>query len=84
MRERFPYIPSAMLDYEVEFSKYKTERGLMNHLADVNEDCKRIVEQPDVKYITMSVEWRKSSMWGMNPHLDGRIETVNGRWDYEH
>lgn len=83
MREKFPHIPSEMLNYEVEYSKYKTERGLMNHLAEVNEDCKRIVEQPDVKYISMSIEWQRSSTWGMNPHLEGRIETVDGRWDYD-
>ena len=83
MRERFPFIPSGMLDYEVESSKYKTERGLMNHLWDVNEECRRIVEQPRVKRITMSIGWVRSSTWGTNPHLEGRVQLEDGRWEYE-
>lgn len=82
MREQFSYIPSGKLAYEVKYSEYKTERGLMNHLSAVNEGCKRIVEMPDVKYISISVSWTRSRTWGMNPHLEGRIEFSDGRWEY--
>ena len=83
MRERFPHIPREMLDYEVEYSKYKTERGLMAYLERKDEECRRIIRQPDVKRITMSIDWRKSSMWGNNPHLEGRIQYATGAWEYE-
>ncbi len=83
MRARFPYIPKGMLDIKVAKSTYKTERGLMNHLAGVNEDCRRKAEQPDVDRITMSITWRKSRTWGYNPHLEGRVRLANGGWEYE-
>jgi len=82
MRQRFQYIPFGQLDFEVEYSKYKTERGLMNHLEDINEQCRRIIEAPDVKRISMSISWARSQMWGMNPHLEGRIQFTDGRWEY--
>ena len=83
MHEQFPFIPKERLTFEVVYSEYKTERGLMNHLAAVNEDFKRIIEQPDVKRISISVEWRKSSMWGLNPHLTGRVQLQNEEWEYD-
>jgi hypothetical protein len=81
LQKQFPYIPSCELEYEVNSSTYKTERGLMKHLAKVNDECRGKAEQPDVKRIEMTVEWRKSSMWGYNPHLRGYVQFEDGRWE---
>lgn len=78
MKAMFPYIPSEKLGYEVEYSKYKTERGLMNHLAKMNDEFRKRAEYPDVKCIRMSIEWRKSRTWGYNPHLDGLVVMADG------
>lgn len=79
----FPFIPAEELNYEVKYSKYKTERGLMNHLAKVNESNRCIIEGPDVKHIRMSIEWRKSPTWGCNPHLTGSVVTTDGECHYD-
>lgn len=83
MRERFPHIPRQELDDEVMYSKYKTERGLMAYLERKDEECRRIIEYPDAKRIMMSIEWRRSSTWGNNPHLEGDINFADGSWKHE-
>lgn len=38
--------------------------------------------QKPVKCIKISIEWKKSRMWGNNPHLEARIEHWDGTFSY--
>jgi hypothetical protein len=37
--------------------------------------------QKPVKEITITIEWKKSRTWGMNPHAEGRVEYINGKFE---
>ena len=39
-------------------------------LAQIQEER----NQRPIKSITISIEWRKSHMWGFNPHAEAKIE----------
>lgn len=38
--------------------------------------------QKEVKQIDISIEWKKSRMWGYNPHLTAKIRHFDGTYTY--
>jgi hypothetical protein len=54
----------------------KKQRELDKQLARVEKEK----NQPEVKEIHISIEWKKSYMWGYNPHLDAEVYFKNGQY----
>ena len=51
----------------------------------LREEAKRqnkirdICQQPEVESLTITIEWKKSRTWGMNPHASARVCYKNGK-----
>jgi hypothetical protein len=57
-----------------------TERKLKNRLAKEEEKEYAERHQSKVKDITITIEWKKSKMWGNNPHAEANIHFANGMY----
>ena len=56
----------------------KKEREEAKRLAKIEA----LKNQKPVSKITISIEWKKSRMWGSNPHAEARIEHKDGTFSY--
>ena len=71
-------------------TKLTEEQKTANREARKTERAKRAIaerieterNQKPVKAITISIEWKKSRMWGNNPIAEGRIEYADGTWGH--
>lgn len=78
----YPFITKEEIRYQKQQNSYKTERGFLNSLSRLNSNYQKRAEMPDVYYLEIEIEWRKSSTWGLCPSASIRWEDVNG-WHYE-
>ena len=53
----------------------KQERQEANRKAKIEE----AKSQPRLESLTITIEWKKSRMWGYNPHATGEAITTEGR-----
>ena len=53
----------------------KAVREAAKHQKEVGE----VKAQPRLESLTITIEWRKSRTWGMNPHATGEAITKDGR-----
>jgi hypothetical protein len=53
----------------------KAVREAAKHQQAVDE----VKAQPRLESLTITIEWKKSRMWGMNPHATGEAITKDGR-----
>jgi hypothetical protein len=59
----------------------KLARQKAHKQAQVEAKIKEEREQRPVKQLTIALEWKKSRMWGMNPHGSVKVEYMDG--DFE-
>lgn len=68
LKKQFTFICEEQLKYEKGHNNYKTVAGFLRFLNKINEENKQRAERPDVKTIKIKIEWRRSSLYGYNPH----------------
>lgn len=57
------------------------ERAIINRLKKEDRKIHEYINQKEVEHVTISIEWKKSSVWGMNPHATAFVYYKNG--DFE-
>ena len=57
------------------------ERAIINRLKKEDKKIDEYINQKEVKHLTINIEWKRSSIWGMNPHATAFIYYKNG--DFE-
>lgn len=57
--------------------KRKAERLAAKELARIDSER----NQRPVKELTITIEWKKSRMWGANPHASASVRFHNGSYD---
>lgn len=70
LTKQFSYLCADQLRYEVEHNNYKTAAGFLRYLAKENAKNEQKAVRPDVKELDIKIEWKKSKMWGYNPHAE--------------
>ena len=57
----------------------KEQRKEQNYIKKVNKEIDQDAKQPEVESLTITIEWKKSRMWGMNPHATARVLFADGK-----
>lgn len=83
LAKQFPWLTKGEISYELKNvrSKYKTERGFINHLKLENEKNERIFSMSDVEQISIDIEWKRSSYYGNCPHAEWRCWFKDGSFE---
>ena len=64
---------------EKDTRKEKVEaRKAIREAVKLQKKLEVVKAQPKLKSLTITIEWRKSKMWGMNPHATGEAITQDG------
>lgn len=56
----------------------KPTRKEQNQVKRLQKKIEEHKAQKPIKSLTITIEWRKSRMWGMNPHAEGWVEYNDG------
>ena len=78
LSKQFAHIQKANIASMAE--SYKTEKGLVNHLQQVNAEEEQEHNKALPIYIEIEVEWRKNRTWGWCPRATMRWKDANGEW----
>ena len=54
------------------------ERAIINRLKKENKKIDEYINQKEVEHVRIEIEWKKSSVWGMNPHATAYIKYKSG------
>jgi hypothetical protein len=64
---------------ENDTRKEKAEaRKAIREAAKHQKRVEEVKAQPKLESLTITIEWRKSRMWGTNPHATGEARTTEG------
>jgi hypothetical protein len=55
------------------------ERKAIREAVKFQKRVDEVKAQPKLESLTITIEWKKSRMWGMNPHATGEAITTDGR-----
>ena len=77
----FPFLSHEQLKWEKENPNLKTEVGVLNRLAKMNEKKMALAMLPDIVEMTIKIDWKKSKTWGYNPHASYYCLNSNGAWN---
>jgi len=65
---------------ENDTRKEKAEaRKAIREAVKFQKRVEEVKAQPKLESLTITIEWKKSRMWGMNPHATGEAITTDGR-----
>lgn len=78
LKQMFPYIPESELKYAKQHPKYKTERGLLNHLRKENAENETKANKQDIVLLSIEIVWKRSRTWGMCPHAEYWVQYADG------
>ena len=82
IKKENPFLTESFIKYVLNHNSYKTERGLKNHLAKLNEEERAMCEAPFIFRLEIEISWRKSRTWGLCPRAEARWYDGDG-WHYE-
>lgn len=54
------------------------ERKAVREAVKFQKEVDEVKAQPKLESLTITIEWKKSKMWGMNPHATGEAITKDG------
>lgn len=77
------YLTNKALKYyirDVEDNGGK-ERAIINRLKKEDKLIESYINQKEVEHVRIEIEWKKSSVWGMNPHATAYIAYKNGEFE---
>ena len=64
---------------ENDTRKEKAEaRKAIREAAKFQKKLEAVKAQPKLESLTITIEWKKSRVWGMNPHATGEARTTEG------
>jgi len=55
------------------------KRKAIREAVKFQEKLEAVKAQPKLESLTITIEWKKSRMWGMNPHATGEARTTEGK-----
>ena len=55
------------------------ERKAIREAVKYQKRVEEVKAQPKLESLTITIEWKKSRMWGSNPHATGEARTTEGR-----
>jgi len=55
------------------------KRKAIREAVKFQEKLEAVKAQPKLESLTITIEWKKSRMWGSNPHATGEARTTEGR-----
>lgn len=82
LRKAFPFITTDELKYAVKHNEYKTERGFLKRLAQINAKYEEKANRKDILSITIKIVWKRSSVWGSNPYAEYWVRYADGTTNY--
>ncbi|NBT48781.1 MAG: hypothetical protein EBT07_13365 [Actinobacteria bacterium] len=56
----------------------KTTRKELNRAKRLQKEVENHKAQKPIESLTITIEWKKSRTWGMNPHAEGRVVYKDG------
>ena len=80
LMEMFPFLSHEFLKWEKEHPSLKTEVGVLNRLAKMNEKKMALAMLPDIVEMTIKIDWKNSRTWGYNPHASYYCLNSNKTW----
>lgn len=83
LRKEFPFITVDQLKYAVKHNEYKTERGFLGSLRRINAKYEERANKKDIVSMTIKIYWKRSSVWGSNPHAEYWCRYVDGTGNCE-
>jgi len=64
---------------ENDTRKQKSEaRKAIRKAVKFQKELEAVKAQPKLESLTITIEWKKSRMWGTNPHATGEARTIEG------
>ena len=61
----------------------RIDKNRIKVIDAINKEYDSIENAPDFESLDISIEWKKSSIWGMNPHAELTVYSKNGYARYE-
>ena len=61
----------------------RVDKNRIKAIDAVNKEYDSIENAPDFESLDISIEWKKSSTWGMNPHAELTVYSKNGYARYK-
>ena len=81
LKKRFPYLTMSDIEFYLRHNEYKTERGFLANLQKRNDENERRANKKDVLRVTITIEWKRSRVWGYNPHASAWVKYADGGAD---
>ena len=61
----------------------RIDKNRIKAIDAINKEYNSIENAPDFESLDISIEWKKSSMWGMNPHAELTVYSKNSYARYK-
>jgi hypothetical protein len=67
-------------DEAIKFASARIEKHFSAEIEKALDKLAKVEAAEEIKSISISVEWKKSRIWGMNPTAEVTVTTVSGLW----
>ena len=84
LAKMFPYMSKDELERDMQNNEWIKLEKFLEQERKTNEGYRARAERPDVKRLVINIEWKKSYMWGHNPHAYYRAYFADGSYDSGH
>jgi hypothetical protein len=74
-------MPKGKNNYTLEYVEKRAEKFFSKELQKELTEFEAVLNAPNVKEITINIEWAKSKTWGANPTATAQIWLDNGRFE---
>ena len=80
LKKKFQYMTEDELESDMANNEWVKLEKFLEQEAKTNEGYRIRAERPDVKRLVICIEWKKSRMWGYNPHLRYKCFYADGTY----
>ena len=84
LKKMFPYMTEEELEHDMQNNEWIKLEKFLEQERKTNEGYRIRAERPDVKELHIDIEWKKSYMWGSNPHAYYRCYFADGSYKEGH
>ena len=84
LKKMFPYMTEEELESDMQNNEWIKLEKFLEQERKTNEQYRVRAERPDVKELHIDIEWKKSYMWGSNPHAYYRCYFADGSYESGH
>lgn len=82
LKAMFPYMTEKELESDMANNEWIKLEKFLAQEAKINESYRIRAELPDVVRLDISIEWKRSYMWGNNPHARWEAQFADGTYKY--